>query len=405
MWQIYFFHNFAHDIMRTYIKTILSLVLFALSLTGIKAQATDAEPLCATLLTCTPGTDAYAHFGHTALRICNPDKSLDVVFNYGCFDYTDGGFVMNFIRGNTNYKLEAEDMKFFCWRYSMTGNGVTEQVLNLTPEETTRLFQLLIENSRPENQTYLYNWLYDNCTERARDIIEKAIGGKVEYRRDRTTKTARTMLHDNLANAPWLAFGIDMLLGSEIDQPLEPRVQMFIPSEYQYEADEAVIVGKDGSERKLVASTRQVLTENLPANLDLFISPTLTFSLLLLITVALSILDFRKRHLRFWYYDVALHFVQGCVGIIISYLFFFSIHPAVDSNWYVIIFNPLYIFYAIYLIYCHCTGSRNMMRYPVLAITLAFAIAPVLQLQSFQLAALPMYLSLLLRTAVNARLR
>lgn len=405
MSQIYFFHNFAHDIMRIYRKILFLLVLFAFSITGSKAQVADAEPLCASLLTCTPGTDAYAHFGHTALRVYGGYHNVNVVFNYGCFDMTGSDFVMNFVRGNTNYKLEAEGMDYFYWRYAQMGNGVTEQQLNLTPDEAERLFQLLLQNVRPENQTYLYNWLYDNCTERARDIIEKAVNGKVEYRRNRNTKTARTMLHDNLANAPWLAFGIDLLLGSEIDQPLDPRVQMFIPSEFQDDADEAIIVGDDGTERKLIASSELILEENLPADPDLFLSPILTFSLLLLIAIALTVLDFKKGCLRFWYFDAALHFVQGCVGIIISYLFFFSIHPAVDSNWYIIIFNPLYILYALYLIYCHRTGKSNKMRYVVFAVTLAFCIAPVLQLQSYQLAALPMYLSLLLRTAVNTRLR
>lgn len=371
---------------------------------SMTAQTDDRnDSIAAVLLTCTPGTDAYAHFGHTALCICTRQKAT--VYNYGCFDYTEGNFVINFMRGNTNYKLDSEDYGWFLMRYREMGTGVSAQFLDLNPEETARLAQLLEINALPENQTYLYNWLYDNCTERARDMIEQAVDGRIDYQKDFTPKTARKMLHDNLANAPWLAFGIDMLLGSEIDKPLDRRVQMFIPSEYMAEASSAVIVDRNGGERKLVREIDFLLEEQLQDDPDFPLSPMSAFTLLFITTLLLTWYEFKNKWTWMWIYDATLHFVQGCVGVIIAGLFFFSIHPAVNSNWYIIIFNPLYIIYAIYLIYCHRTGKVNKIRYVVFAVTLAFAIAPVLTLQSFQLAALPMYLTLLLRTAVNTKLR
>ena len=135
----------------------------------LRTDSADVLPLRFALLTCTPGTDAYAHFGHTA--ILKVSEQQPTVYNYGCFDATQKYFLFNFIAGNTNYLLEDEPLLYFLQRYSQMGNGVTLQLLNLKDSENERLSELLAENMQTENQTYLYNWLYDNCTERALDII------------------------------------------------------------------------------------------------------------------------------------------------------------------------------------------------------------------------------------------
>ena len=200
------------------------------------------------LLTCTPGKDMYAKFGHTALRVRDFTKNQDVVFNYGCFDYNANNFVLKFVLGQTDYLLDAEEFDFLKYRYGMLGNGVEEQVLNLSQLEANRLLALLLENLRPENQEYRYNWLYDNCTERARDMIEKAVDGSIEYAKVTNPNiTVREMLHHCLEKSPWVAFGIDLILGAEIDQKVTDRIMMFLPDVLMRESDGARIVRKDGS--------------------------------------------------------------------------------------------------------------------------------------------------------------
>ena len=129
----------------------------------------------------------------------------------------------------------------------MLGDGVSEQVLNLNQEEANRLLVMLLENLRPENQEYRYNWLYDNCTERARDMIEKAVEGRIEYAGllDEDV-TVRDMLHKCLKESPWVSFGIDVILGEEIDRKVDRRVMMFLPDVFRMEADGAYIVRNDG---------------------------------------------------------------------------------------------------------------------------------------------------------------
>ena len=234
---------------------------------------------------------------------------------------------------------------------------MTEQELNLTAEEKKTLMKLLLENIRPENQTYLYNWLYDNYTERARDVIERAVDGKVVYTRKERSITVRQMLHEKLEKSPWLQFGIDMLLGDEIDKLAERRVQMFIPDYFQAEIDSAFIVKADGSRRPLVKATRQPL-ENTIQEKASPLSPVAVFGLLLLMTLVISYYDFKKKRQTVWF-DVTLHTLQGVAGIIIAYLFFFSKHPGVDSNHLVWVFNPVALCYALWIAVCHFRQKRN----------------------------------------------
>ena len=155
----------------------------------------SADSISISILTCTPGAELYSKFGHTALRVKNHTQGEDIVFNYGCFDYSEHNFVFKFLLGQTDYMLNAEPYNYLVARYGYMGTGVKEQILNLTQSEARYLFLLLRENIRPENQEYRYIWLYDNCTERARDMIEKAVDGNVVYERPVVHATIRQMLH------------------------------------------------------------------------------------------------------------------------------------------------------------------------------------------------------------------
>ena len=352
--------------------------------TAATAQDTAATaPLRFSLLTCTPGTDVYAHFGHTAILMDDGATGRAVVYNYGCFDSSQDHFVMNFVKGDTNYMLEEEPLQFFLWRYGQMGNGVTEQQLNLTASEALRLKALLAENVKPVNQTYLYNWLYDNCTERARDIIEQAVEGQIVYEGQERTVTARQMLHEKLVAAPWLRLGIDLLLGQEIDTLAPRRLQMFIPNAYQAEIDSATIVAADGTRRPLVSQSRLLLAESsrnreVPSPFK----PAVMFGLLLAGILLQSAYDIMHRKLTLWL-DVALHTVQGLAGVLIAYLFCFSKHPAVDSNWQVILLNPLFLGYAIWLAVVTLKGKTNTLATANLAVTAVFLLLMLAVPQSF----------------------
>lgn len=409
-----FFRTFAVTKMATLIRHIYLLALLMLAWVPMSAEgfiavedSTTVTPrldsIEVSILTCTPGKDMYAKFGHTALRVRDYTSHRDIVFNYGCFDYNANNFVLKFLLGQTDYLLDAEEFEFLKYRYGMMGNGVSEQVLNLSQLEANHLLILLLENLRPENQEYRYNWLYDNCTERARDMIEKAVDGKIEYSGHvNKNVTVRDMLHKCLEKSPWVSFGIDMILGAEIDQKVDKRIMMFLPDVLRTESEGAFIKKSNGERVEYVAGRSQVLEDtNGPDEAYLVGSPLFVFSLLLLCAIGLSLKEFKRKRNTVWL-DVTMHISQGLAGLLVAFLFFFSEHPAVDSNWLVIIFNPLPLFYAGCLLYCYKTGRRNFLSYVNLAVLAGFLLVMAVCPQSFNVAMWLVVLSLLVRALSQA---
>ena len=400
--------------MATHVRHIYLLAFILLAWLPMSAQdASSAEDSASvvsqmdsievSLLTCTPGKDMYAKFGHTALRVRDYTIHRDVVFNYGCFDYNANNFVLKFVLGQTDYLLDAEEFEFLKYRYGMLGNGVSEQVLNLSQEEANRLLTLLLENLRPENQEYRYNWLYDNCTERARDMIEKAVDGHIEYAKVTNPEiTVREMLHHCLETSPWVAFGIDLILGAEIDQKVTDRIMMFLPDVLRRESDGAHIIRQDGTQEEYISGRAVVLEDtNEPEKAYTVGSPLFVFSMLLLFTLALFAYELRHRRYVLWM-DVVMHVCQGLAGLLVAFLFFLSEHPAVDSNWLVIILNPLPLLYVVWLIYCQRTKRHNRVAYINLAVLSAFLVTMTLCPQSFNPATWLMVVSLLIRALSQA---
>ena len=153
-------------------KNLLRLFLFfffAYLPAGIFAQ--DSSHLRISLLTCTPGEELYSTFGHSAFRVIDSSSVTDYVFNYGTFNFDDEGFYLKFIRGKLNYYLSAENFQDFKYDYQLSNRGITEQVLNLTASEKIALQQALLKNIREENKFYKYDFFFDNCTTRPRDLI------------------------------------------------------------------------------------------------------------------------------------------------------------------------------------------------------------------------------------------
>ena len=400
--------------MVTLVRHIFLLIFFVLACLPISAQENVAVEDSATvipqldsieisILTCTPGKDMYAKFGHTALRVRDYTVHRDVVFNYGCFDYNATNFVLKFLLGQTDYLLDAEEFDFLKYRYGMLGNGVSEQMVNLSQEEANRLLALLLENLRPENQEYRYNWLYDNCTERARDVIEKAVDGKIEYAGVvDEDMTVRDMLHKCLEKSPWVAFGIDLILGTEIDQKVTDRIMMFLPDVLKRESDGAHIIRADGTKVEYVIARSTVLEDtNAPEKAYTVGSPLFVFSLVLLLSMAILIYELRHRRYVMWF-DVLMLICQGLAGVLVAFLFFLSEHPAVDSNWLVIIFNPIPIGYAAWLIYCRRKKRRNNLAFANLIVLAAFLITMTVCPQSFNPAMWLVEVSLLIRALAQA---
>ena len=321
--------------------TVWQTPLSAQQVEEIGAQDMDSVEIC--LLTCQPHDEVYSLYGHTAIRCQDFRKSrnIDAAFNYGVFDFRAPHFVTRFVFGLTDYELGACPYRIFLKEYRHFGSMVTEQVLNLTADEKQQLYILLMENLRPENSVYRYNYFYNNCTTKARDIIEQSINGKIEYTgNDSVTGSYRDMVHEMTRHNPWSRFGNDVLLGIKADQPTDRRQQEFLPNNLMYDFDHARIYA-NGTYRPLVKERHiavpagvQVISQGFP------LSPRVCGILILAIGLALFLIQWKQRR-AFILWEALLMVVSGTIGIVL-FLMLFSQHPTVSLNLQFIFYNPIH---------------------------------------------------------------
>lgn len=380
-------------------KTILTFFLVGL-LMSLRVWGAGSDSIRISLLTCAPGSEIYSLFGHTALRCENLTTGEDVVFNYGMFSFNTPNFVMRFVKGETDYQLGVIKYPYFEAEYGLRGSTVYQQELNLTSEEKARVVGLLQENYQLANRVYRYNYFYDNCTTRARDKIEQGIAGKVVYPQSGEERTFRSIVREFTAGHAWSALGIDLCLGSEADEPIDERKQMFSPFYMLAFAREATIHRADTIVPLVKAEKKLLDFEGKDAELfekdeELSLPSPMTCAIAWwLLTIMVVIVSVRKGKVC-WLWDILLYGAQGIGGCVISFLFFFSLHPTVGSNWLVMILNPLPLLYLPIMVYKAVKGQKDAFHgVNVVVLTLFIMIMPFVQ-QKFNPTVLPLALNLL----------
>ena len=373
-------------------RRFLLSILFLTALLPMWSSPMDSVRI--SLLTCAPGSEIYALFGHSAIRYENPEKDQDWVFNYGMFSFKEPNFVMRFVKGETDYQLGVVPFRYFETEYALRGSSVYQQVLNLTDEDKVWLISLLEENYLPSNRVYRYNYFYDNCTTRARDKVEESIQGKVVYPETEKEVSFRDIIHEFTAGSEWGEFGIDLCLGSEADEPIDERKQMFAPF-YMMEAARGAMIHRADAVVPLVLEEFKVVDAVLEDEPAFPLSP-MTCAMGLLVATAFVVgWGIRKgRPCLAW--NVLMFFLQGLGGCIVAFLFFFSLHPTVGSNWLLMLFHPLALFYLPIMIYRGIKGKKDPYHWLNVVLLTSFMILMPFISQEFNLTVLPLALSLLL---------
>lgn len=348
-------------------------------------------PLCAladdnrkiSLLTCSPGEQVYELFGHTAIRVTDLERGVDVVFNYGLFSFDEPNFVWRFVRGETDYLLGCTDFKYFIAEYGIRGSGVTEQVLALDSLQKNKIIEALATNALPKNRVYRYNFLFNNCTTKARDKVLEAIGGNIVYATSSVgdSLTFRDIVHMHTAANEWYQFGMDMLLGAPADETAKRGGAQFAPFVLMHDfADATVTV--DGSTKRLVAAQHELLLpqkrESGRSNLTPF-----NVSLLLLLFTLVVMLCERRSGRTFWLWDMLLMLLQAIAGLVLLFMVLFSQHPAVDCNWLLLWINPLPFVLLPILLYRAGKGLSMGFMWIQVAMPALFIVASPLLPQSF----------------------
>mgnify|MGYP003301744292 CR=1 FL=1 len=333
-------------------KTIILLMFCLMPFSGM-----FAKNLKVSLLTCSPGDEAYSLFGHTALRFCDNDRGTDIVFGYGYFDFSAPNFAWRFILGETDYMVGAVPYAHFINEYEERGSAVIEQEISLTSQQKLELYGILAENCRPENRVYRYNYFYNNCTTKIRDLLYSVVGDVIYKDEHPGNITFRDALSELTAEHEWYAFGIDLLLGADIDKPASRHQLQFIPGFFMYDADSAYIVSSDGTICPFVQGKSMLLEEQRAVAVYNHFTPFNASILLLLATLIIMLCEVRRKKTYLWF-DAILMLLQGIPGLLLLFMALFSLHPAVGNNWLIILLNPVALLLLPIIIYRTIKGKE-----------------------------------------------
>ena len=384
---------------------ILTALLSVLCNVKIMAQApvdsvADGEPeLRVSVVTCYPGPEIYQLYGHVAIRVRCADN--DIVYNYGIFDFKEPNFVYRFVKGTANYMLAACPFDRFMWDYMVRQSKVVEQQLNISRETAMEIIGRLEENALPENRSYKYDYIKDNCATRPRDIIEQVIGETLTYAvPEDSVFTFRKIMQSYESHYPWQSFGIALALGGTLDKPIPYRDTFFAPLYLMKALAGATYVNGDGMRVPLVCETDVILPgadegsilEKTPA-----IQTPLAFALfILLITVGVTLYSVKNNRVMRGF-DAVIFSLYGIAGCIIYFLIFFSDHAATSPNLVGLWLNP---FYFVPVILYFIKGSQKFLycyQYINFALLLVLVLGGWCLPQYWDIAFYPLILALMAR--------
>ena len=389
-------------------RFIVSILLVSFTFLSLHSQVLLSDSAKISLMTASPWPNAvYALFGHTAILVQDDSTHTDSMFNYGFFDTSEPNFIYHFMRGETDYVLGVTSYEDFLFEYKFKGVEVVQQELNLTQIEKQALWEALYINSLPENRQYRYNYFYDNCATRPRDMIEKYINGKVIYPPTAKPQSYRDLVDECVNNYPWIKFGISLLLGPESDRIIDVREKMFVPNYLKNSFENAVIQKNDTLQYPLVKNQQIVLEENLnptkPGIFKTHLTPLVVALIMIFLTLIVSVININyKKNVRFpKLYDTLIFSITGIAGFIIFFLMFFSVHPATNPNWNFIWLN----IFALIVVPLFWVKSMKKVVYVYhfinFAVLTLFLVIWYFIPQQLPLATIPFSLCLWIRSAVN----
>lgn len=341
-WVTLFYFLIRHlcGLMRT---LILFLCLLFGSLSGLQAQWQLSEEGEIHIVTCGPYQgELYSAFGHSAIRVVDPQRRIDVIYNYGVFDFNQPNFYLNFTRGHLLYKLAVSSYQGFVDYYISEDRFVHEQVLDLNQQQKQAVFNFLQWNALPENSDYLYDYFYDNCATRVRDVFTELLGDSLMLDSTYAEEgfTIRQLCDMYLTQQPWGDLGIDLCLGLPMDKQMTTMEYMFLPD--YLESGFAVAQVNNGGQWKPLVKERitTYVPEGQVANVPLWRPATALWSLLLL-TVLMTYMGYKKKRWRATW-DLVLFSVLGLLGWLLTLLWFFTDHRAAAMNFNIIWAMPLH---------------------------------------------------------------
>ena len=319
-------------------KVLLLFFFFLSSFSYSNEQ--DADRYSISILTVSPGKDLVDAFGHSGIRVIDRELNYDVVFNFGIYDFQAPDFYSNFVKGRPIYSLGINNYNRFINNYKNQNRGVVEHKILISNNKKDNVIRLLFENSKQENKFYIYDYFNDNCSTKVADLFIENFNDEFNNSETNLSKKSkhsyRSLIYQMIPRNSWGSLGIDICLGSVIDQDINYRQTFFLPSKFGKFLDTIE------SENTQILESKLVL-ESLETSEESVLNVTSPMFILFFISILIILITFRdfKNDKQTKVLDILLISITSMIGLLISYLWFFSDHSAASQNYNILWASPL----------------------------------------------------------------
>lgn len=356
-----------------------------------------------TIVTCGPGADLYSLFGHSAIRVTDMANKIDIVFNYGTFDFSAPNFYTKFANGELDYCLSAYAYRYFPISYIEENRWIDEQVLNIDNKSANSLFKALLINAQESNRYYRYDFFFDNCATRIRDILVHNIP-QLDLPSDSLTSnlTFRDQMNHYLLPHPWTRVGLNFALGSKCDIKMTNWSFTYLPDNLSTFLSNSFIKHNNGrlSSVNLVSSKTRIVNSNDIINSNFQIGPILLIIILLGFSAISFFYSINIKTIRV--IDGVLFFGVGILGSIVYFLSFYSSHLICSSNFNVLLISPFYFILLIPNFASWIKYIKTVLSYILLIALFLFVLVGIIGVQTFTVEAY--LLALLLSTRILSQI-
>lgn len=297
------------------------------------------------LVTFSPGHLYWERFGHNAIWLREPAAGLDHTFNFGYFDFRQENFILKFIRGQMLYFSITQPASREFEFYRAENRSIRIQKLNLTPSRYRQLRDYLLNEIKPENRDYRYDYYLNNCSTRVRDALDIALAGALSARTN--TVPAELNFRDQTRRLTqmqfWYYLGLELALGAPVDRAVTRWDEMFIP---MVVADEIAAMSLAASEAgdPLISVDAMLFTSPVPLPPETPDAVWYRYLLLGLLITGLAWLS-GKFMPPVWLDALCQAWVLICAtnGLILAAMWLFTDHEVARANANLLLFNPLVI--------------------------------------------------------------
>ncbi|PDS24909.1 lipoprotein N-acyltransferase Lnb domain-containing protein [Flavobacterium branchiophilum] len=277
------------------------------------------------VLTCGSGNELYSIYGHTAIRFLDPQNQLDIVFNYGYFDFNTDHFYLKFVKGDLKYFVASNTYQDFISEYVETNRDVFEQTLILNTNQKQQIFEQISMSLYSDERFYTYKFIDRNCTTMVLNKINGIIGKNITHKTLNNTLSYRSILYSYLNNHFFENLGINILFGAKTDQTAS---KLFLPKELMEQLENTTI-----HQKKLVESTKVLNVKHLTNDDNPLWNNIYFLSLILIVMTILNSKIINNIYI----------ILMGIIGFVLLFVSFYSNHQEVSLNYNILLFNPLYL--------------------------------------------------------------